>query len=287
MEGMQGLADLLGRLSGLETTFDAVSQKEAEQRKVDDYNSSEGKLHEEDGYQCSLCKNRGDVAALEEYPPGCWQMKLRICKCQEARASIRRMNASGLGNIIRDCTFAKFEATEPWQKAIKGAAMEYAKGQDQWFYLGGQSGCGKTHLCTAISREMLLGGRTVAYMLWQDDVAKLKAVSLEAEERERIMNRLKKSEVLYIDDLFKPARDHMGVKQRPTTADVRIAFEIINYRYLDPKLRTIISSEWSQDELLDIDEATGGRIFEKAGKYGFSVAEDRKRNYRTRNATTL
>ena len=284
---MQGLADMLGRLSELETSFKALSPKEAEQRKVDDYNNEEGRLQEEDGYNCPACKNRGDVAELAEYPPGCWQMHMRTCRCMDTRASIRRMNASGLGNIIRDCTFAKFEATEPWQKAIKGAAMEYVKEETGWFSIGGQSGCGKTHICTAISRELLLGGRTVAYMLWQDDVAKLKAVSLEAEERDRIMNRLKKSEVLYIDDLFKPARDHMGVKQRPTTADVRIAFEIINYRYLDPKLRTIISSEWSQDELLDIDEATGGRIFEKAGKYGFSIAEDRRRNYRTRNAVTL
>lgn len=287
MQEMQGIAQLLGRLSELETTYEPLSPKEAEQRKVDDWNLSEGKLHEEDGYHCPRCKNRGDIAKLEEYPPGCWQMKLKLCKCQEARASIRRMNASGLGNIIRDCTFEKYEATEPWQQTIKASAMEYARNPAGWFYIGGQSGAGKTHICTAICRELLLEGKTVAYMLWQDDAAKLKAVSLEAEQRESIMERLKNADALYIDDLFKPARDNMGAKQRPTTADVRLAFEIINYRYLNPKKLTIVSSEWSQDELLDIDEATGGRIFEKAGKYGFSIGEDRRRNYRTRNAVTL
>ena len=284
---MQKLADSLGRLSELAMSFEGIDPKEAVQQKVDDYNSRDGHLHEADGYSCPVCRNRGDIAVVTEYPAGCWQMSLRMCRCNDTRDSIRRMNASGLGNIIRDCTFDKFHATEPWQQTIKAAAMEYVKAQGGWFCIGGQSGCGKTHLCTAISRAFLLEGKTVAYMLWQDDAAKLKAVSLEAEERERIMNRLKKSEVLYIDDLFKPARDYTGAKQRPTPADVRIAFEIINYRYMDPKLRTIISSEWSQDELLDIDEATGGRIFEKAGKYGFSIAEDRRRNYRTRNAVTL
>lgn len=284
---MHGLAELLERISGLDTSSEPLDPKEAEQRKVDDWNNSEGTLHEEDGYNCPICKNRGDIAQLMEYPPGCWQHKFRVCKCMTTRASIRRMNESGLGNVIRDCTFERYETPEPWQQTIKARAMEYAGEKRGWLYMGGQSGAGKSHLCTAVCREFLLSGKAVAYMMWADDAAKLKAVSLDAEERERMMERFKKTEVLYIDDLFKPARDGMNQKQRPTAADVKLAFEILNYRYMDPKLLTIISSEWSQDELLDIDEATGGRIFQKAGKYGISISEDRKRNYRTRNAVTL
>jgi DNA replication protein DnaC len=66
---------------------------------------------------------------------------------------------------------------------------------------------------------------------------------------------------------------------------VNVAFEIINYRYNNPNLLTIISSELSEDELLDVDEAIGGRIYERART--FSIAKDRKRNYRIRRTVTL
>ena len=48
---------------------------------------------------------------------------------------------------------------------------------------------------------------------------------------------------------------------------------------------TIISSECTTNDLLDIDEATGGRICEKAQV--FSIAPDRAKNYRLRKVTEL
>ena len=281
---MEKLAALMSRLNVSEriSEFDL---KGFEQKKVDDYNKQEGTKHLEDGYNCPLCKNRGDIAEVMEYPPGVWQWKAVPCKCQKARHSIRMMNKSGLGNIIKEKTFDRYETPDPWQVPIKKAAMEYAKDGD-WFFLGGQSGAGKTHLCTAICREFLLAGKGVAYMMWADDSNRLKNWEMEWEEREALLRRFKKTEVLYIDDLWKPARDN-GVKQRPTGADIRLAFEIINFRYNDPKLKTIVSSEWNQDELLSIDQATGGRIFERAGRYGLSISENDDRNWRTRGGRTV
>ena len=273
---MKELASLLERISGLDTSSEPLDAKEAEQRKVDDWNNSEGTLHEEDGYHCPICKNRGDIAELMEYPQGCWQHKFRVCKCMATRASIRRMNESGLGNVIRDCTFDKFETNEPWQQTIKAAAMEYAKGKHGWLYMGGQSGAGKSHLCTAVCREFLLGGKAVAYMMWADDAARLKAVSLEAEQRERMMDRFKKTEVLYIDDLFKS-----GKGTEPTTADVNLAFEILNHRYHN-RMLTILSTEKSPGELVNIDEATGSRILELARENTYHIHPDRKKNFRLR-----
>lgn len=99
------------------------------------------------------------------------------------------------------------------------------------------------------------------------------------------MDTYKRVEVLYIDDLFKTGRDKDNNPQRPTAADINAAFEIINARSLDPELLTIISSECTTNDLLDIDEATGGRICEKAQV--FSIAPDRTRNYRLRKVTEL
>lgn len=283
---MEAVAKIMERLNSMGMSFEeARTPEEREQRRCESYNREEGKLHEADGYDCKICRNKGDIWVADKDDRGQWSHFSRTCKCVEIRNNIKRMKRSGLKDIIADYTFDKFEATEPWQKAIKEAAMAYAKAPEGWFFLGGQSGAGKTHLCTAICRELLLSGKSVHYMLWRDEVAKIKAASMDAETLAPIMHRLKTVEVLYIDDLFKTGKAPDGSVQRPTGADVARAFEIINQRYCNPSLLTIISSEWSEVELLDIDEATAGRIYERAKT--FSIAKDRARNYRIRHAVTI
>lgn len=282
---MDKLQEILARLRGSATMSEPMTAREYEQFKVDGLNAMEGNRHEEDGYNCTACKNKGYVFKVVEYEDGSFSHVCADCKCAEIRRSIMRMKRSGLKDIIKDYTFDKFEATEPWQQTIKNAAKEYAKNQEGWFYLGGQSGCGKTHLCTAICREFLLEGKRVIYMLWRDDIAKIKSLAMDAEERQKTIDRFKMADVLYIDDLFKTGRNPDGSEPKPTAADINTAFEIINYRYNNPALLTIISSELNEDELLDIDEAVGGRIFERSKS--ISIAKNRSRNYRIRKVKTL
>ena len=279
------LQEILDKAASMGFGFENMTLKDIEQFKVDTLNETEGNEHEKDGYHCSLCRNKGYVVKLIELKQGGYSHVMTDCKCSEVRRSILRMKKSGLKDIIKDYTFDKFDAKENWQQTIKQAAQEYAKAPSGWFFIGGQSGCGKTHLCTAICREFLLNGKRVVYMLWRDDIAKLKALAMEPDQREAMINRFKKAEVLYIDDLFKTGKAPDGTDQKPTSADINTAFEIINYRYNNPDLLTVISSEWGQDALLDIDEAIGGRIFERAKT--FNIAKDRSRNYRTRGAVTL
>ncbi len=267
----------------------AMTPLEREQFKVDSGNADEGQEHLKDGYTCSLCKNRGFTWAVDEKSEGFYGHKTIECKCMAVRRSIRKMRESGLGDIIREKTFDKYEAVEPWQKVIKDGAMEYAKAKSGWFFLGGQSGCGKSHLGTAVCREFLLAGSAVAYMVWPDEAPIIKAASAAVSEdynrREKLVDRLKQAEILYIDDLFKPAKDQTNAKQRPTAADVKLAFEILNYRSNNPQLLTIISSEFSSAELVEIDQATGGRIVEKA--MVFNISEDMSRNYRLKKQVTV
>lgn len=284
---MEGIAEILNRLNGLALTSDVadMTPQEREQMKVDGYNAEPGTLNEQDGYNCTICKNRGDIAVLNEYPAGCWGWKAVECKCMSTRASIRRMQQSGLKNIIKDYTLDKYKADEPWQKTIKDAAEAYVRDPKGWFFIGGQSGAGKTHICTAICREFLLNGRKVVYMLWRDDIAKLKSFAMEGEQRHEMIERFKRAEVLYVDDLFKTGKGKDGEKQQPSSADINAAFEIFNHRYNNPHLLTIISSESTADDILQIDEAVGGRIFEKA--VVLNLAPDMSRNYRLRKAVTL
>ena len=281
---MDRLKEILARF-GSATSFD-MSPKDYEQFKVDGLNNTVGNRNEEDGYDCPICKNKATIYKVVDYGDGTYSHCAADCKCAEIRKSIMRMKRSGLKDIIKDYTFDKFVDSEPWQKAIKSAAMDYAKNPEGWFALCGQSGCGKTHLCTAICREFLLSGKRVVYMLWRDEIVKIKEAAQSGDSSlQDILERYKNADVLYIDDLFKTGKNQYNEMVKPSVADINYAFEIVNYRYNNPKLLTIISSELTEEELLDIDEAIGGRIYERAKT--FTIAKSRDRNYRIRKAVTL
>lgn len=254
------------------TSYDPA---QLEQIRVDNYNKTQGTYGHLD---CPKCLNRGFIARLSEDK----RLILTECGCMKTRLAIERMERSGLKHSIRELTFDKYLTPELWQKNLKEGAMAYAKDPQGWFIICGQSGSGKTHLCTAICRERLLQQEDVHYMSWREDISRLKALVPDDEEREKLLLRLKTAKVLYIDDLFKTGADESG-KRKPTAADVNLAFEILNYRYIN-HLSTILSTELQLQELLDVDEATGGRIAERADKHVYSIKPAQNRNYRLRNA---
>jgi DNA replication protein DnaC len=86
-------------------------------------------------------------------------------------------------------------------------------------------------------------------------------------------------DVLYIDDLFKTGRGVGKKAQMPTEADINLAFEIINSRSIQRK-PTIISSESTIYEILNIDEAIGSRINKMCGVYCFNIGAKNTKNYR-------
>lgn len=246
--------------------------------KADTINTTPGNLT---GCDCPKCLNRGNVAI----PRDDGGISVRDCDCMKVRRCFWEMERSGLKNIISEKTFEAFTATEPWQQTIKAGAMAYAQNPDGWLLFCGQPGSGKTHLCTAVARHRLLAGDEVRYMSWRDKVAELKALSLDSERRGEIIAGYKSAQFLYIDDLFKVGRAADGTSN-PTGADVSLAFEIINYRYVN-HLPTIVSTEKSPQELVGIDEATGSRIIELAGRNVFSIGRDMGRNYRLRGVQTV
>lgn len=282
---MKPVEELIRMQGGMASGYEQMDAEAFEKLKADTYNREPGNTYDPSVYDCPICLNKGDIARAAQNDHGWWMTYHAPCKCLEIRKTIRQMQRSGLKNIIRDYTFSAFKATEPWQKTTKNAAMDYAKHPDGWFYIGGQVGCGKTHLCTAICREFLLNGREVKYMLWRDDAVKAKQLVNDYAEYQALIGPYKSAEVLYIDDLFKTGKNDKGETQRPTAADVNLAFEILNSRYTDPQKLTIISSECTVEELLAIDEGVGSRITERS--VVFSISKDRKKNYRLRKVTEL
>ena len=116
-------------------------------------------------------------------------------------------------------------------------------------------------------------------MIWDREAKSLKSLVTDEEAYNAAIKDILDIEVLYIDDFLK-VRKHSA----PTDADVKLAFEIINTRYNDARMTTLLSSELMIDELLDIDEAVGSRILERAGEYSLNIGRDRTKNWRLRGA---
>ena len=246
--------------------------------RADTVNSAQGNLT---GLHCDKCKNRGFIAIGRDDGT----FFTRECECVPVRRCMRQMERSGLGQSIREKTFENFSTDTPWQKALKEGAQKYAMELSGWLLMGGQSGCGKTHLCTAICARLMEGGRPVVYMPWREYIGRMKSMSLDSKERFSLIDSCKQAQVLYIDDLYKTGRGHDG-SDNPTGSDISLAFEIINHRYIN-RLPTVISTERTPQELVAIDEATGSRIVELCGEHVYSVAKSPEKNYRLRAVVNL
>lgn len=198
---------------------------------------------------CPVCHNTGWILRMEDGIP-----YSRECSCMAKRRSMRRIRNSGMEDMMSRYTFDTYQTPNDAYRRVKRTAARFASEDYGWFYLAGQSGSGKTHICTAICSRLMDRGKDVYYMRWRDESRQLKAV-MNTEEIEKPLDRLKRISVLYIDDFFKGGCND---------ADVRLAFEILNARYNDSRLRTVISSEMGIEKILDVDEALGGRIMERA-----------------------
>ena len=236
---------------------------------VQRYNQEEGYLK---GKDCRACKNKGYIMILDE-----GYTVLKPCECQRIRQNKVNVEQSGMQKLIQDYTFETFEAKVMWQRVIKESAQAFVSDQAHWFFIGGQVGSGKTHICTAIVNELLKKGKQSLYMLWREEVVKLKSFVGDGKEYMKVIEPFKTKEVLYIDDLFKTEKG-----KSPSTTDITIAFEILNARYQDNDLITIISSEKIIKELLAIDEAIASRIFEKTKGYCTQINQNHNMNIRMR-----
>lgn len=225
--------------------------------------------------ECPICRGKGFLRAFingNEY--------IKNCVCEERRIAMQRIKNSGLADIIEKRTFDNFQTPEEWQKRLKQKALQFLDEKGKWFFVGGQVGCGKTHLCTAICAEFIKKGISVRYVIWSNEIVKLKANKMEDEAYQRLINPLLITPVLYIDDFFKTEKE-----KRPSEADIRTAFEIINYRYINSDLITIFSTEKTIDDLIEIDEAIGSRIHEKTEGYRNIILEKKERNWRLKQTS--
>lgn len=265
---------------------DAKKISNFEQWQCDVYNQEEGKLS---GIHCDICKNKGVIAFLKEN-----SMVMQECSCMKQRRTMWEMEHIGLGNEFQKCSFASFQTNTEFRKIMLSRALQFVKAEgEHWFYIGGQTGCGKTHLCTAICSTLIQNGRHVKYLLWRDALHYMESQRFNKEhEYQRFMDEIREEDILYLDDFLKSEtaydRDGRilldnGVPRpaRPSSSELKYAYEIINARSISGR-KTIISSEHLLDEISAYDSAISGRIKQHAGngKFIANAARFPDRNYR-------
>lgn len=240
---------------------DGVTAETLAEKQVEWMNEEEGKLATEDGYNCPKCKNKGYYVVLSNECPTAIR-----CECMVKRRAIKQIRASGLGEYLKNYTFENWKRLDDLASETGERAWEN-KNTNRWFYIGGQSGAGKTHICTAICIEELRGGKQVVYKTWLETVRALKNAKTDERLYCKLMGELVGSQVLYLDDLFKGTNT--------TDSDIATTFEIIDGRYRANR-KTIISSERTIQDLYNIDAAIANRIIQKA--CGDIITIDKGRN---------
>ena len=222
------------------------------------------------GLNCPACKNRGYFHRVDEDG----RRYTEECSCMVKRRSAERLQRSGLSDMVSRYTLENWKTPEPWQVKARDIALRYAEERTGWFVMTGTVGGGKTHLCTAVCGLLLERGLDVRYMMWREVSVRVKAVVNDECAYRQLVEPLKRAKVLYIDDLFKTGGS------QPTTGDINLAFELLNARYNDSALLTIISTEHSISNLMTIDEAVGSRIYERSKGYNLNLTG--KQNWRLR-----
>lgn len=200
---------------------------------------------------------------------------LKDCVCSPKRQANHLFKFSEITDEFKKMTFGSF-ITEGKPEVIKEAHqctvdyyMEFdhiKENRSNSIALLGQPGAGKTHLLTALANNLIMKKQvSVLYFPFVEGFNDLKDDFTLLEEK---LTKMKRIGVLFIDDLFKGRKE-------PTDFQKEQMFAVINYRYLNHK-PIMVSSEKTVDELCDIDEALGTRIYQMCKDYTVVIKGDRK-----------
>lgn len=242
------------------TSFD-WSIEDVMQKERDRYNA---RIVDYEGiYNCTSCGNKGYVMIEEK-----GYNVVKACNCNSIRESDLNINRSGLNDVFKQMTLENWNKNTQTTKVMFDKANEFINNFTgvEWFYVGGQIGSGKTHLCTAIFQELMKNSYQGTYKRWHEILKQLKS-EMNTKEYNYTILELKNCNLLYIDDFLKNA----------TEADMNIAFEIIQGR-VDRNKPTIISSELFLKEIKD--EAIESRIKFMCKENFLSISRDSNNNFR-------
>lgn len=248
--------------------LESATEEEKLDFKIKSMNSKVGNENLEDGVMCQKCLNKGAIFYVRDGYESAVD-----CECMIERKIVRELKKSGLYHEFKTRRFDNFETTSKEQENLLQKAVNFTKDfKGNWFVVMGQSGAGKTHVCTAISNRLIKTGKKFKYMPFVRDInlitRGLKSfTSSIKEEAENLLETYKNIDILYIDDFLKVSGNN------------EVVFDLIDHRYSN-NLTTIISTELLPGSVINYDEAVAGRILEKSKDYTVVISKDPNKNYR-------
>lgn len=232
-------------------------------------------------YNCDICNDKGFIfKEIKGYEVA------SKCKCKLKEEILSKTTNSGLGHLFQNKTFDNYLVSEEYQRVIKSKALEYTtgflSGNRQSFAILGQSGVGKTHIMTAVASKLIDSNIEVKYFVADEIVQRLNACKYDEENYNKEFSSIANAGVLFIDDLFKSSIQEYYKVESINKEDLRIIFQIINYRY-NKKKPILLNSEIHYERFAELDQALIGRINEMCNyEHLISIKPDSSKNYRLR-----
>ncbi|WP_411830973.1 ATP-binding protein [Peribacillus frigoritolerans] len=209
-----------------------------------------------------------------------------VCECVKRDRTNNLLKSSEITEEFSELGFRNFQTGGKPQAIVDaydtayeyfGKFNEIKNKRQNSIALLGEPGSGKTHLLTAVSNNLMRKfSFSVLYFPFVEGFDDLRD---DFDALETKLNRMKKVDVLFIDDLFKPAAG----KPRASEFTIEKMYSVINYRYLNKK-PILISSELTVDNLVKVDPALGSRIYEMCEDYVVQiVGETMELNHRLKS----
>lgn len=179
------------------------------------------------------------------------------CKCKDRVESIEKLKKCGLEEEFKEKTFNNYRVTNKRQLEAKAKVIDYCKNFKETnasLIITGRPGVGKTHLAAAAMTNLINQNVGCKYELYTTMLINLKQSVMDEANFIREMDKYKVPKVLFLDDFL---------KGKPTDADLKYIFEIVNERYLKKK-PLIISTEMSIKQITSWDEAVASRLYQMA-----------------------
>ena len=230
LEGKDGLNE---RIESLKAKNLELQEKRADLLKSKGYEGDYTDMH----YDCPICQDWGAHNG-------------KICGCYKERLIAEQFKISGVANLIKTQSFATFsldmyENKEDMSELLGFAenyVSDFDKIKENVLFVGG-TGLGKTHMSTAIAKELIENGYHVVYETAQNiffdfDADRFKD-RFSNEEPES--NKYLECDLLIIDDLGAEAINSFTVA---------CLYNIINTR-LNKNLPIIASTNLSSKEIRD------------------------------------
>lgn len=195
--------------------------------------------YDEPKYTCERCSDTGFVG------------ETKMCSCFKEALTLANIQSSGMGKLIEKQSFDNFdpswyegearERAELILSAAKDFVKNFGKSSDNLLLIG-NTGTGKTHISTAIAKEVITRGFDVLYDSAQNIISDFEADKFKSgytSQYEPKADKYLECDLLIIDDLGTEFVNQFTVS---------CLYNLINTRK-NRGLSTIISTNLSSEEL--------------------------------------